>query len=786
MDDDSRLEFLKKKYNTQKELFEELSLLIDKKIKFLYDDELVQFSKLERTKNDKLDELEKLKSKIEKEETRIAKEFENNIINPPNLDEIKKNVMSENQSIMDDIKIKQKNNTILTSQKQSILQNQQNDLLRIKVQLKSSLLAGQERETYFKEKITYLEKDYSDFINKWNEYLENYNDKKADINETIELLKEEINNKSINKKLERTQLSNFNKEFLKDKRQNKKYVTKTIQDTDNLIKEKDILLTNQNNWKEEKKENHFIGLNELKIVINNSEAEIKELESNILKLEQNLKNNIDDDIKWGIRRNLGELKQNLMIVKETYQSSLIQLNNLQIKFLKEIDNDPFKNEIKKITLKIEKNQSTVNKIKAHETNLIEKDKHDHIENKNRLHKNRFEIKTLSDEIESLDLDIKSFEIKFNEDKQLRDNKLSIIKNELIEHYKYIDQLKQQSKNDINDVNQIYKIKINEHELLIKENTDEITQLKNKSTTILKNFDILTKKCIQDKDMQQKIRNDFQKRKNKLELEKKNLSDIISRYETNNTKYIEYIHEHTMYCDDIKLNTITKIQELHKNLNDTEIEMKKLDFEIKQLEQIVTEEFFIIHDTTNKQLITETDNEILEIEQNVLNMHSIEDDMENDINNFESFLNNTNLETETESVIDINPKVEIETESVIDIDNNINLEIETESVIDIDNNINLEVDNESVIDIDNNINLEVDNESVIDIDNNINLEVDNESVIDIDNNINLEIETESVIDIDNNINLEIETESVIDIDNNINLEVDNESVIDIDNNINLEI
>jgi len=112
-------------------------------------------------------------------------------------------------------------------------------------------------------------------------------------------------------------------------------------------------------------------------------------------------------------------------------------------------------------------------------------------------------------------------------------------------------------------------------------------------------------------------------------------------------------------------------------------MKKLDFEIKQLEQIVTEDFFIIHDTTNKELITETDNEILEIEQNVLNMHSVEDDTENDINNFESFLNDTNLETETESVIDI--------------DNNINLEVDNESILDI-NNINLEVDNESVIDI----------------------------------------------------------------------------------------
>ena len=239
---------------------------------------------------------------------------------------------------------------------------------------------------------------------------------------------------------------------------------------------------------------------------------------------------------------------------------------------------------------------------------------------------------------------------------------------------------------MNDINQMYKIKINEHELLIKQNIEEITQLKNKSTTILKNFDMLSKKYSQDKDIQQKTRNDFQKRKNKLELEKKNLSDTISRYETNNTKYIEYIHEHTMYCDDIKLNTITKIQELHKTLNDTEIEMKKLDFEIKQLEQIVAEEFFIIHDTTNKQLVTETDNEILEIEQNVLNM---ENDMENDINNFESFINDTNLEIEPQSnsMFDMNLELEIktETESVLDI----NLELDNESVVDINNDINLE-------------------------------------------------------------------------------------------------
>ena len=147
MDDDSRLELLKKKYNLQKEIFDELSQLIDKKIKFLYDDELIQFSQLDRTKNDKLDELDKLKSKIEKEETRISlefdkilndeKEFQDNLINPPNLDEIKKNVMIENQSIMDDIKIKQKYNTTLTSQKQAILQNQQNELLKIKIQLKN-------------------------------------------------------------------------------------------------------------------------------------------------------------------------------------------------------------------------------------------------------------------------------------------------------------------------------------------------------------------------------------------------------------------------------------------------------------------------------------------------------------------------------------------------------------------------------------------------------------------------------------------------------------------------
>lgn len=778
MDDDSRLELLKKKYDTQKELFEELSRLIDKKIKFLYDDELVEFSKLERTRNDKLDEIDKLKSKIEREETRIAlefdkilndeKEFEDNLINPPNLDEIKKNIMCENQSIMDDIKIKQKNSNILTSQKQSILQNQQNDLLRIKVQLKSSLLAGQDRENYFKEKISTLEKDYSNFINKWNEYLENYNDKKADITETIELLREEINNKNINKKLERTQLSNFNKEFLKDKRQNKKYVTKTTQETDNIINEKEILLTNQSKWKEEKKQNHFIVLNELKIVINNSESEIKQLESNILKLEQNLKNNIDDDMKWGIRRNLGELKQNLMIVNETYQSSLIQLNNLQTRFLKEIDNDPFKNEIKKITLKIEKNQSTVNKIRVHETTLIEKDKLDHIENKNRLQKNRLEIKTLSDELESLDLDIKSFEIKFNEDKQLRYNKLDTVKNELSEHYNYIDQLKQQSKNDINDINQLYKIKINEQEQILKQNTDEITQLKNKSTTILRDFDMLTKKCSQDKDMQQKTRNDFQKRKNKLQLEKKNLSDTISRYETINTKYIEYIHEYTKCVGDIKLNTIHKIQELHKNLNETEIELKNLEIEINHLEQIVTEKFFIIHDTTNEKLITEADNEILAIQQNVLTIDqnllsmNIIDDYEDDINNFESFLNDNNLEIENESINNFN--LETETESILDINNDVNLEAEFEQEL---NNINCKI--ESDMDI-NNTNLEIETESISKF--NINLEIETTLQEDI-NNINLE--TESVFDI----NLEIENEQDI---NNIKHEI--EDVIDI--NIKLEI
>ncbi len=715
MDDDIKLELLKKKYSTQKELFDELSLLIDKKIKYLYDEENIQLSKLERNKDDKLEEVNKLKSKIERDEERIAiefqrilndeKEFENNIINPPNLDEIKKNIQVENQSIMDDIKVKQKYNTILNTQRQEILQSQQNDLLKIKVQLKSNLLTGEEREKYLKEKIKTLENDYTSFITKCNQYLENCHDKKSDINETIEILREDINNKSINKKLERTKLSNFNKEFLKDKRQNKKYVMKASTETGNMIEEKEILLTNQSRWREEKRNIHDKSLNELKIVINHSETIIKELEIDISKTEYNLnlKTNTDDDIKWGLRRQLGELKQKLMLEKDTYQSSLIELNNLQTRFLKEIENDPFKNEIKKLGMKIDKNQITINKIKSHETSMIEKDKQEHIENKNRLQKNRLEIKNLSDELEGLELDIKIFEVRFEEDKKIREDKLNTFKNELIEHHKYIEQFKQQSRNDTNDIIQSYKTKISDHELLIKQNTDEITTLKNKSTTILKNFDILMKKCNQDKDAQQKMRLDFQKRKNKLELEKKQLNDTISRYETSTNKFQEYVNnEYVKYFDDIKFNTIQKIQELHKNLNDSESELKKLDLEIKHLEKIVTEEFFIIHDTNNEKLLNETNNEILEIEKNVSII--IDDNDEEDINNFESFLNlekdenilDTNLETEsvldsqleTESVFNINLEKDenvldtnLETESVLD------SQLETESVF----NINLEKD-----------------------------------------------------------------------------------------------
>ena len=738
-------ESLKKKYQEKHESFVELSNLVSTKIKILNEEKDFKIMKLNSAKNEKLLDLEKQKSKIDKENERIDLDFlqleldekalENNKIIPIDFVKIKQEISLKNIKIESEIKIKQKDEIELNEIKQSIIKEQDSEVLNVKVELKSNQLSGQERELYLKGRINTFEEKCRETINEWNKYANSLITIKEELLETIQILKDEINDNEINKKLERERISNMAKQWNKEQKTNKNLVTKFTSDNENLAKEIEILKKNQNKWHADKKKEYIISIDEIKHMILDAEVILKNIDLEIGNLENNIKD-VDkkilsknytgakdpnlEEIRWNLRKNLGDLNKKRLVSNDKYQSLLIELNNIQKTFDQDLDKDPFKNEIAKISIILDKNQSKIEKIKKQEHNFIESQKVNQLDGKKKIVSLQIEIKSITEEIEVIDLDYKNQKIRYDEDMSYKMNKLSTLKEDLKDHYKYMNDFKNQSRIDTNAIIEKYKHRLFEIELKIKKNNDEIALLKNESQKLFKDFDNSVKKYNLDIENERKILLDLQRKRNKLEKEKIGLNESYSKYAILQTKYDKFIIDFDNNINDIKLRTMEEIINVNKILNDSEQEISALDKQIKNLEVSlsdvldsmkvsseeiinldtdyieINEEDIINFSKTIDEEVTYNGNIQLDISDSVEILNEMEKEVDNNkpkeydliINSkeqWDEFEDGFDVFLENQSEINYDPKDELNNKPITMDDNN----SETSTIINISNNILLD-------------------------------------------------------------------------------------------------
>ena len=691
--------------------------------------------------------------------------------------------------------------------RESIVKKQESELLNIKVELKSNQLSGKEREVYLKEKINSFETDYQIFISNWNKYVDQSQDKKAEINETITILQDEISSVDFNKKIERDRIANVAKQWNKDKKTNKDFITKLTRDNENLIKEKDIYIKNQHKWVQERKNDYLKSIDEIKQIITQEESNMSNIDKELLDTEKNIKD-IDkkiyngskdlDQIKWGLRKSYGDLMKKRDNTHNIYQSLLIELNNIQLKYDSNLAEDPFKNEIAKISLFIEKNQSKIDKIKKQELSFIESVKIDQIDSKNKLLNLKLEIKTLTDDIESIELDYKNQEIKMNEEKMMRLNKIEKIKSDLKDHYKYMNDFKAQSIVLTNEVIEKYKSNFQNIDYKIKKNNDEIAKLKDESKKLFKNFDLSYKKYNQDIENEKKNLSSIEKRKNTINLERKSIEDSYTKYQANQRKFETYLIDNEYNINDIKLRTFEDIQEVNKIVNEAELELRNLEHRIYDLEKI-------LGDKINPLTISELDFISMTEEQNKSIFFSEDIESESDIyqdviEDFNTFLNNNNQvekyilhgidDSKSETMSQYNNLDNINIDDLDNIDDTytenmtqivVNLDddnkIDTMSHLDFNHNLNNDYNPKNNLDL---IIYRI-NDSKIDILNHSDIDFDDKTDVLTEMNFDLEDDTKTIISIpENDLNQDSKTDVLTEF--NFDLEDDNKSIITINNNI----
>ena len=102
----------------------------------------------------------------------------------------------------------------------------------------------------------------------------------------------------------------------------------------------------------------------------------------------------------------------------------------------------------------------------------------------------------------IDLDFKIQETRYLEGYQYKFNKITQTKNDLTDHFKFIEELKEKFKNDTNELNKNYNSQLNNINILINNLNDFINKLKTQSNILIKNSEKIIKEF--QKEFQKKV------------------------------------------------------------------------------------------------------------------------------------------------------------------------------------------------------------------------------------------------------------------------------------------
>ena len=558
--------------------------MIDKITKEKFD----SFTNLENEKN----RLETKKENLTNELFELNKE-ENELLNPSTestefkilddtiYNENIKKYDDENNDIVGLFKLKQKQKNENDSVRDKYYQDYQSDLLQIKINLKGNKMIWEQRNEYLKNKLKETQKDFHTFEKKWSEYVSLYQNNKSDIEETIQVLKEDIDNMETNTKIERRNTLKIIKEWEEEKENNKQKIKLYTEQMSNLEKERDILVKKQKEWLQSIKKENVIMIEKIKADSNAIEIEIKLTINEIAKLEHRIKEiefemkkgrNDLDGTAWNVRQEIASMNQKKMILNEKYNNMLLEMKKQSILFNKILSNDPFLFEINRISSIITQNQYEIISIKKSTEEKAQKNKELYAKIKNKFINIRFEIKNEIDTLERLKKEFENQEIKYLEDKENKKLKIQDVENEIKEHNQYLNDLQKQNQLDNDTSKSEYDSNIMELDENNKKINYELNQLKSQSTKILKSKDEYVRKRNNIRSNNKRRLDEINKNRTIIDAELKKLEEEKIKWRNDFMKYNNHCDFLDKQENDIKLNTLKEIQDLYKTRNNAEFEL----------------------------------------------------------------------------------------------------------------------------------------------------------------------------------------------------------------------
>jgi hypothetical protein len=519
------------------------------------------------------DEITQINQKLEKEESDIVKNNQLKAV---------KAVEDKNLAILDDIKIKQKElheYDIIKTQHYEVLQN---DLFNIKISLKGDKMGWNQRFDFLQGKLNSSLDAFSIFHNKWVEYKENHSNKIADINETIGVLKEELDSSDLNKKIERRDNLRIIHQCLAEKKNFKKQLKQLEDGLLNAQKEKEILVEKQTEWIKIISNEYNLSIDQKKQSILVVEEKVNINSESISSIEKKIKN-VELDINrgrndlintaWSLRQNLGELRAEQDSLNKEYQQLLIELNNIVKSKNDAINNDPYKKEIEILSQTIEQNQNSINGLTNRQNAQKQKNKFFYEKNKSKLQDIRLEIKNETDNIDKLNLEYQNQQAKYDEERSIRQDKIKSIEMEIQDHHEYLNGLKSQNDSEIKKITDEYDLKMASINDLIKKSQSECNKLKEESNNLLKQKDdLVKKKVVLEKTCKYRLE-DITKRLQFIDLEMRQLEILELSYNSEKIKYDSLLLDLTKKEEDVKLFFLPQLTELLQSQirNNTEIE-----------------------------------------------------------------------------------------------------------------------------------------------------------------------------------------------------------------------
>ena len=595
--------YLEKLYQDQLKLYQELDQLVTDKVKTLFEKEKAETAEIYQRELEEFNLLEKQRVTFQIEEERLEKEIKHLEKEEEELENLKIHQLSlsteidseievlkeENQSLLKKLKSSQKEKQNLQHEKRELNDKYNQSIRQLKTHQKGDLLALEERQNYLLDKKRALDSDYNDFQDKWDLYLEKVDDKREEISETISILEEELKNKNLRQQLERRKAAQKNRAWLEEVKRNKKQIKTWLTENQKVEIDIQIIKEHQSEWLLNKKREFQIEIDEKQADAQDLEHQIKEtkkemtnLGSLISDLEdkvQNGRKDLEGSIKHH-RLSLSQLLQKKMTLEDKYNLSLLDLNRLQKNCQEEINSDPFKDELRILETRIERNLLSIQKIKKREAIAVQRNKAYLKEMREHLSNLRNDIKKNYAELEKVNKMASNQETRHQEEDQLYKEKYDKYYQSLNHQTEYQEGILEQHQKDLEKIQTELDADLETVDFSLWDCQDEIDNTRQKSSQTLQKVDQLEYKrnhLGKKEDLTQK---EVRMKKKDLEKEKLKLGNLQILWQSDLSAYQDKLKELEEDKQDFQVKTLEKVQDLFKVRNEAEKELRSLQGELE--------------------------------------------------------------------------------------------------------------------------------------------------------------------------------------------------------------